>query len=183
MSTQSITIRQIDSRYLAIGQVVLATLFIALCAGIRIPLPFTPVPLSLQTFAIMLVGGTLGSRKGALAVVLYLAEALIGLPVLTGWRADPTFLLSPVAGYLVGFVFQAYVTGLFSERAKNLGQTKAVLGYFLASFFTLGCGALWLSRFVGAENAILLGVIPFLPGDILKVGIAAVMLKHGAKQE
>jgi biotin transport system substrate-specific component len=130
----------------------------------------------------MLVGGALGSKKGALAVGLYLFEALLGLPVLSGGRIDPNFLMTPVAGYLLGFVFQAYLMGKVSEKAVSLGQSKAFVGYMLASFVTIGCGALWLSLFVGFNKAILLGVIPFLPGDIIKVSAAAALLKYSAKQ-
>lgn len=161
----------------------LATLFIALCASIRIPLPFTPVPLSLQTFAVMLVGGALGSRRGTLAVGLYLVEALLGLPVLSGGRIDPAFLMSPVAGYLVGFLFQAYFTGRISERAVSLGQARATVGYLFASFATLACGAAWLSLFVGANKAFYMGVLPFLPGDLIKVLSASFLLKYSARQE
>lgn len=130
----------------------------------------------------MLVGGSLGSKKGSLAVAVYLLEALLGLPVLSGGRVDPSFLTSPVAGYLIGFLFQAYLVGKITENAKSLGQSKAVIGYFLASFVTLSCGAAWLSLFVGFNNAIMLGVVPFIPGDILKVSSAAALLKFSSKQ-
>lgn len=177
MTTQAMTFQSTETKTFALTQIILASLFIALCASIRIPLPFTPVPLSLQSFAVMLVGCSLGSKKGALAVLVYLAEAMLGLPVLSGWRIDPFFLMTPVAGYLIGFVGQAYICGYVTENSKSLGSVATVGGYFLASFVTLACGAIGLSMFVGANNALPLGVLPFLPGDVLKVFAATAILK------
>lgn len=165
-----------DSRLFVFTQIVLCSLFVALCARIRIPLPFTPVPITFQAFAVMLVGGTLGGRKGALVMLLYIAEAMLGLPVLSGGRVDPLVLFSPVAGYIVGFVFQAYCMGKCVEKAQSIGPSLFFFYSLLASFATLTCGALWLSAFVGLENAILMGIIPFIPGDTLKVFAATQIL-------
>lgn len=166
-----------DTRLFVFAQILLCSLFVALCARIRIPLPFTPVPITLQTFAVMLIGGTLGSRKGALVMLLYIAEAMLGFPVLSGGRVDPLVLVSPVAGYIVGFVFQAYCMGKCAERAKSIGESMVFFYSLLASFATLVCGALWLTLFIGLENAVLMGIVPFIPGDILKVFAATQVLK------
>lgn len=157
-------------------QVVLSSLFIALCAQIRIPLPFTPVPLTMQTFAVLLVGGYLGSKNGALSVMLYLAETMLGLPVLSGGRVDMLALFSPVGGYLIGFIFQAYLSGWVVERQKYLGKTLVSLGLTAACAVQLLCGAFVLAFYVGAERSLLLGVLPFIPGELIKVSAAAAIL-------
>lgn len=129
-----------DSRVLLLTRIILGSCLIALCAQIRIPLPFTPVPITLQTLAVMLVGGALGSRNGALSVLLYLAESMLGLPVLSGFRIDPLALFSPVGGYLVGFVFQAYLTGWFVENQSIKKRISLLPGVALASVLGMGCG-------------------------------------------
>lgn len=170
----------VSGRLLILAQVVLCSLLIALCAQIRITLPFTPVPITLQTLSVMIVGGMLGSRHGALSVMLYLAEALFGFPVLSGGRSDPLFLLSPVGGYLLGFVVQAYIAGWFVERRKYIGKPLMLLGLGLSCAIQLGCGAMWLAFFVGAKNVWMLGVVPFLPGELIKVILAAAFFKRYA---
>jgi biotin transport system substrate-specific component len=166
------------SRWLLLTQVVLCSLLIALCAQIRIALPFTPVPITFQTLAVMIVGGMLGSRNGALSIILYLAEALMGLPVLSGGRSDPFFLLSPVGGYLVGCVIQAYLAGWFVERRKVLGKPLMLLGLGLACSLQMACGACWLAFFVGAKHAWALGVMPFVPGELFKIALAGMFFKR-----
>jgi biotin transport system substrate-specific component len=163
----------VSKRSLLLLQVVLCSFFVALCAQIRIPLPFTPVPITLQTLSVMMIGGMLGSRNGSLAVLLYIAEALLGLPVLAGGRIDPLFLLSPVGGYIVGFVIQAYVVGWFVERSRSLGKMSVFVGLGIGFAMEFACGALWMAYFVGAKNVLVMGVIPFLPGELFKTFIAA----------
>lgn len=165
-------------RWLILTQVMLCSLLIALCAQMRIPLPFTPVPITFQTLAVMIVGGMLGSRNGALSVMLYLAEALIGLPVLSGGRSDPLFLLSPVGGYLVGCVIQAYLVGWFVEGKKMLGKPLMLLGLALACSIQMACGACWLAFFVGAKHAWALGVAPFILGELFKITLAGMFFKR-----
>lgn len=159
-------------RSLILLQLIFCSLFIALCAQISIPLPFTPVPITLQTLSVMILGGMLGSKNGALAVMIYLAEALLGLPVLSGGRVDPLFLLSPVGGYLVGFIIQAYVVGWFFERRTSLGRLAVFLGLGIGCTMEFACGAVWLACFVGMKNVLTLGVIPFLPGELFKTFLA-----------
>lgn len=153
---------------LLLAQVIGGSLFIALCAQIRIPLPFTPVPITLQSLAVMIVGGMLGSRAGALSVLLYLTESMFGLPVLSGGRIDMLALMSPVGGYLIGFVFLAYVVGWFSERKHLFGKSFLLAGIVLGCSLELILGAGWLAQFVGLSNAFMMGVAPFIPGEILK---------------
>lgn len=164
-----------------VTKALLCSFLIALCAMIRIPLPFTPVPITLQTFAVMLIGGALGRRYGTLSVLFYLAESLIGLPVLSGGTSNPLALFSPVGGYLIGFAVQAYLTGWFVERTLTYGKGVVFLGIFAASIVQLVLGALVLGFYVGHTHAIYMGVIPFLIGDYLKVSAATVILTKYAR--
>lgn len=166
------------SRWLILTQVILCSLLIALSAQIRIALPFTPVPITFQTLAVMIVGGMLGSRNGALSLMLYLAEALMGLPVLSGGRSDPLFLLSPVGGYLVGSIIQAYLAGWFVERRTRLGAPLLFIGLSLACAIQMACGACWLAFFVGIKHVWALGIAPFIPGEIFKIVLAGMFFKR-----
>jgi biotin transport system substrate-specific component len=150
-------------------QVVGASLFIALCSQIKINLPFSLIPITLQTFAILLVGANLGSKKGAAAVLLYLSQAMIGLPVLAGGDINPLFLLGPKGGYYVGFLVQAYCMGWFTERMKEVQPQKLFFVGLLACSLQLGLGAIQLASFVGWNSVLLMGVYPFIFGEILKV--------------
>ncbi len=144
------------------------SLFIALCAQIKIPLGFTPVPITLQTLAVMIVGGFLGSRKGTLCVLLYLAEISMGLPVAAGGISNPLALIGLKGGYLIGMIAQAYLTGWIYERAKTFRSFKVLFAVFLISILQMGIGAFWLGMFVGMKNSLYMGFYPFLPGDIIK---------------
>jgi len=171
-----------QKRLYVVGQVIICSFLIALCSQIRIPLFFTPVPITLQTFAVLLVGAMLGSRKGALAVVLYLTETTFGLPFLSGGRSDPLALVSPVGGYLLGFVFQAYLAGWFAERQARLGNGIVFAGMLISSAVQLMMGGAWLAYYVGWSHMLLLGILPFVPGELVKIMVATTILnRNGVK--
>ena len=154
-----------------------ASLLIAAVAQIAIPLPFTPVPLTGQTFGVLLTGMALGSRRGALAVALYVLEGAVGLPFFAGGAAGLAKLLGPTGGYLFAFPIAAFVAGLLAERGWDRKPLTTVLGMLLASLTIFFFGALWLSRFVGGiVPAVVQGVVPFLPGDLIKSLLAAGLL-------
>jgi len=157
------------------------SLFIALSAQVAIHLPFSPVPVTGQTLAVILVGMLLGSRRGSLALLTYLAEGLAGLPVFAGGTAGPARLLGPTGGYLVGFIVAAYVTGLLAERGwdRRVGTTLLAMLFGNAVLYALGLP--WLAAFVGVRRALPLGLYPFIPGDLLKVVLAALLLPAGWK--
>lgn len=162
-------------------QVILCSGIIALCAQIRIPLPFTPVPITMQTFAVMMIGGMLGSRNGALCVLMYLAEATLGLPVLRGGLCDPLALVGPTAGYLLGFIPMAYIAGWAFERKRAIITILCAL--LCAEALNLGLGALWLGQFVGMSHVLVMGVIPFIPGAMVKIlGLLTVFKKIPASR-
>lgn len=157
------------------------SLFLALMAQFSIYLWFTPVPITLQTLGVMLLGALLGSKRGVLAVLLYLGEGALGLPVFAGGSFGPAVLLGPTGGYLLGFVASVFLIGLLLERGwkRSYWLTSAALA--MGSAVTLTLGALWLSFFVGGECAWAMGVYPFLIGSVIKILAAAAMIPSGWK--
>jgi biotin transport system substrate-specific component len=163
-----------------------AVLFVAVltivAAQVSIPLPFTPVPFTLQPMVVLLGGAALGSRLGMTSQLLYIAFGLAGLPV---FAASPVLpqglarLLGPTGGYLMSYPFAAFATGYLAERGLDRRYLTSVLamGAGLAIIFT--CGLLWLAFGVphgGLSSAVRSGLVPFLAADILKVLLAAAVL-------
>lgn len=161
--------------------VIVASLFIAVCAQIQIPLPFTPVPLSGGTLGVLYAGALLGSRRGSAAVLLYLLEGSAGLPVFSGGSAGFMHLLGPTGGYLAGFPVGAFATGLLSERGWDRTPGRAFLAMLAGSLPIFALGLLGLSRFVPASTLLAQGLWPFLPGDLLKSAVSAGLLPMGWK--
>lgn len=160
--------------------VVAFSLFVALSAQVVIPLPFTPVPITLQTFAVLLTGALLGSRLGAAALLLYLAEGALGLPFFRGGNGGWLYLaVSPTAGYLLAYPVAAYVTGRLAERGWDKKFLTAAAAIAIGSLVVLFGGWLGLLRFYPAGQAFALGVAPFIVGDIVKVALAAAALPSG----
>lgn len=158
--------------------VVAASAFVAVCAHLSVPLWFTPVPLSLVNFAVGLVGLALGPVAGFSAMVLYLAEGALGLPVFSpAGLGGVAQLLGPTGGYLMAYPAAAALAGFVSRRgiAPKVPYVSALLGAALATILILGSGAAWLSHFrhIDASAAFWLGVAPFLPGEVVKVAAAA----------
>ncbi len=157
------------------GAVVLGTAFLAACAHIAIPLWFTPVPLTLQPFGVLLLGLLLGPRLAAGTMAAYLAEGALGLPVFAPTTAfGLAHLLGPTGGYLLAYPAAALVIALVSQRSRRsfaLLMAAAALG----DLVVLAGGALWLgaSSHISLPAAFALAVVPFLPGDALKVAAAA----------
>ncbi|HEV2177999.1 MAG TPA: biotin transporter BioY [Terriglobia bacterium] len=149
------------------------SLLTALLAQVRIPLPFTPVPLTGQTFGVLLAGAVLGSRRGFICQTLYLAAGAGGLPVFAGGAFSLAYMLGPTGGYLWSFPLAAGLLGWLIEAGagRRIWKLGAVLGF--TTGVILVSGALWLavSRGLGVHQAALLGVYPFLPGEALKVAL------------
>lgn len=158
--------------------VVAATVFIAICAHISLPLPFTPVPLTTSDFAVLLVGMLLGPVAGFSALVLYLAEGAMGLPVFSphglGGVAQ---LMGPTAGYLFAYPFAAAVAGLASTLArKNISRfAAALLAGSVATAIILSSGAAWLGHWhsLGFAATWSMAIAPFLFGAAAKVVAAS----------
>ncbi len=148
------------------------SLLIAVSAQAAIPLPFTPVPVTLQTFAVLLAGCLLGSGRGALAVIAYIAEGSFGLPFFSGGTAGVAHLLGPTGGYLVGCVASAFVAGLLSERKAEMKPGGLLLTLAAAGLVVYVPGLAWLGIFTGMGRAVALGFAPFIIGDALKTAAA-----------
>ncbi len=157
------------------------SLFIALAAQIAIPLPFSPVPVTGQTLAVLLTGILLGSRRGSVCLFLYLAEGSIGLPVFAGGAAGLIHLLGPTGGYLLGFVVAAFLTGWLAERGWDRRIATSIIVMLLGNCVIFCFGLLWLAYFVGPARVIGLGLVPFIAGEIVKMIIAAMILPSGWK--
>lgn len=163
----------------AIPDVVLVvggSLLLALCAQISIPLWFTPVPITGQTLGVLLVGAALGSRRGSLSVVLYLIEGGFGLPFFAGGGSGWAAISGPTGGYLVGFIFAAYAVGWLAERGWDKRFLTAAMAMFVGEILIYAFGVSRLAYFVGVENALPFGLFPFIPGDAIKLALAALAL-------
>jgi biotin transport system substrate-specific component len=153
--------------------VFLASVVTALAARIEIPLPWTPGPVTGQTFAVLLSGAVLGARRGFLAQALYLAEGAGGLPVFAGGAAGIAKILGPTGGYLMAFPLAAAITGFLAERGWDRRFVSTYAALLLGSAVIFASGLLWLSRFVPADRLAAVGLLPFIPGDLLKSALAA----------
>jgi biotin transport system substrate-specific component len=152
------------------------SLLVAALAQVRIPLSFTPVPFTGQTFAVLLVGAALGSRRGAAALAVYMLGGLAGFPVFTGGGSGLAHLAGPTGGYLVGFVAAAYAVGWLCELKLERRWSTALLPFLVGEALIYLFGVLWLAVFVGSQRALAAGLYPFLLGDIAKLLLAALAL-------
>ena len=173
IASKEIVVNKRICRGLAVTIFIILT---TLSAFVRIPLPFTPVPLTLQTLFVLFSGALLGRRLGVFAQTGYLLLGLTGLQVFTGFGSGALYLLGPTGGYLVGFVLSSFVSGsLFLETKHRWPNT--FLRFLCADFIILLSGALWLKVYLSCSfnQALLLGFVPFIPGDLLKVSLATVV--------
>jgi biotin transport system substrate-specific component len=142
---------------------------IALSGQVSIPLPFTPIPLALQVHTALLMGALLGSRLGFLSVALFLLMGAIGLPVFSLGGAGLSILLGPRGGYLIGYLLGAWATGVIIERKNLTSPALKAMAMGLGNLVVYACGLPQLALFVGAERVFLLGMLPFLAGDLIKL--------------
>lgn len=147
------------------------TLLTAVMAQIRFQFPFTPVPLTGQTFAVLLSGAVLGSRRGFASQILYIAAGASGLPVFAAGAFSLAYLLGPTGGFLLSFPLAAFLIGWLVERGASRRPWRLAISLIVCDALILVCGAYWLSLFFGYpfRQAALLGFYPFLIGDILKI--------------
>ncbi len=159
--------------------VVAGSLVVAFAAQVAVPLPFTPVPVTGQPFAVLFVGALLGARRGALALVTYLAEGALGAPVFAGGALGVAALAGPTGGYLVGFVPAAWATGALAERGWDRRFVTTLAAMALGTACLYACGLPQLARFVGWGRVVALGLAPFAVGDAFKITLAAIALPAG----
>lgn len=153
---------------------------LACAAQLRVPLPFTPVPVSLQTFTVFVLGMTLGARKAPLAVLLYLGAASCGASVLAS-GANSLWLFGPTGGYLVGFLLAAALTGYLADRRARVTFVSSCLIAAVGEAVILGSGFVGMAILFGAHKAFLAGVLPFLLPALYKIGAAASVVQGGAR--
>jgi biotin transport system substrate-specific component len=179
---------------------ILCAFFAALTAvfsQVSVPLPFTPVPISLASLAVLICGGVLGAKRGALAMVVYVLLGAVGLPVFANFSGGAGVIAGPTGGYIIGYIFAAAVMGLFSGKEDEVsgGATQGPQGQSAKTGFAgtgkgilrtiakgvpamivlYAFGTAWfvISTGTGVAASLLLCVVPFIPGDILKIIAAA----------
>jgi biotin transport system substrate-specific component len=156
--------------------VVGASLLTAAAARIAFPLPWSPVPLTGQTFAVLLTGAALGARRAVLAQTLYLIQGALGLPFFAGGLCGPLVLAGPTGGFLLAFPLAAAVTGMCAGRGWDRRFGTMLAAMLLGSAVLFVSGLAGLSRFVPADRLLAAGLLPFLPGEVIKAVAAALVL-------
>jgi biotin transport system substrate-specific component len=145
-------------------------------AFVRIPLPFTPVPITLQTFFVLLSAAFLGSNLGAMSQLSYVFLGIAGLPIFTGAGSGLLYLLGPTGGYLFGFILSAFFIGRFIKYSRdNLFLAFGIL--CLGDLILLASGVIWLKILLGYSltRLLFIGLIPFIPGDLFKALVASIL--------
>lgn len=159
-------------------QISLLTMLTIVSAQVVIPLPFTPIPITLQTFAILFGAAALGPKKSTIAQTLYILLALIGFPVLASDKGGFEAVFGATAGYLFAFILSSYVVGILAKKFSTKLVINVFISYFAGTLLIYLLGASWLSFYTG--NGIIYGiekgVLPFIIGDILKAFLAASLL-------
>ena len=148
---------------------------VALAISAKIEIPWWPVPMTMQTYVVLVIGMAYGTRLGVATVLAYLAIGALGFPVFAGTPERGigiVYMIGPTGGYLLGFAVAAWLCGVFTARGWDRRLAYALIGMALAHVVILGVGVLWLSALVGWERAIRLGVIPFVAATVAKTLLA-----------
>ncbi|MBE3111776.1 MAG: biotin transporter BioY [Acidobacteria bacterium] len=151
---------------------------LSISAQVRFPLPFTPVPVTGQTFAVLFLGGSLGSRMGIASAGGYWIAGACGMPVFNGGSGGWAVASGATGGYMLGFAAAAFAVGWFAERGWNRGRGIVVpllVGEALIYVF----GLPWLALFVGPRHVLQSGLLPFIPGDLVKIAAVTAALPGG----
>jgi biotin transport system substrate-specific component len=178
-----------ERRYPALRAVLLVLVGSALLIiSAKVKVPFYPVPMTLQTFAVMAIAAAYGSRLAVATVLVYLAEGLVGLPVFTNTPpaiAGPAYFLGPTGGFLVGFVVAALIVGIAADRNHDRSPVRLFLYMLVADIVLFALGFIWLAWFaqlssgangLGLASAWSNGVLPFLLADLVKIALAACLI-------
>lgn len=148
----------------------------ALLAQVAVPLPWTPVPLTGQTFAVVLLGALLGARRAVACIGLYLLEGALGLPVFALGTGGIARLLGPTGGYLWGFLPAAWLVGWLAEQGWDRCFVTTAAAMLAGNALIYALGLPWLALFVGWDTVLAAGLLPFIPGDLLKLCLASFLL-------
>jgi biotin transport system substrate-specific component len=150
-----------------------------LVVSAKVQVPFYPVPLTLQTLVVLLLGAGLGARLAVAAVALYLIEGLVGLPVFAGALAGPVYVAGPTGGYLVGFLVAAALTGFVADQRWDRTWIRLLASLSLGHVVIFVFGFVWLAQLVGAQKAFVGGVAPFVLATIVKTLLAVALVGAG----
>jgi len=161
--------------------VLTASWLLAISAQFSFNLPFSPVPITGQTLVVLLLGALLGKNRGAAAVGLYLFQGAIGLPVFAGGKSGFITLAGPTGGYLIGFIAAAYVVGILMELRYDKSLIYLGFSMLIGNIFIYIFGLFWLVQFVSEAQALQMGLMPFIVGDILKILVGAIVLGSSVK--
>jgi len=165
--------------------VISGTLLVAGAAQISIPLPFTPVPLTGQTFAVLLVGASLGAMDGLLSLALYVLVGAVGAPFFAGGASGWSILSGATGGYLIGFVLAAALVGKLAERGWDRSFSSSVAAFLTGSVVIYVAGILWLANALDAspisQEVLIAGLYPFIIGDLIKLYAASALLPSAWK--
>ena len=148
--------------------------FLSIMSQVLIPLPYTPVPISLGTFGVTLMALLYGRKLGTATILSYVAAGSLGAPIFAGGKAGS--LISPTGGYILGYIVATIILGYLADRGVTKSYVKTILSLMLSSAIILTLGSLVLSLFVPGKNAFMIGVLPFLPGDALKSTTTTLLL-------
>ncbi|MEZ7718221.1 biotin transporter BioY [Leptotrichia wadei] len=148
--------------------------FLSIMSQVLIPLPYTPVPISLGTFGVTLMALLYGRKLGTATILSYVAAGSLGAPIFAGGKAGSLF--SPTGGYILGYIVATIILGYLADRGVTKSYVKTILSLMLSSAIILTLGSLVLSLFVPGKNAFMIGVLPFLPGDALKSTTTTLLL-------
>ena len=172
-----ILIPRIENKILILAKDVVLVLSFAALTGIcaKLKIEIGPVPITMQTFAVLLSGAILGSIRGAVSQFVYLIFGLAGIPWFS--RGDGlSYLFSPTFGYLLGFIFASFFVGFLCERGFDRKIEKSILAMIIGNIVLYLPGLVWLARFVGFERVLAVGFYPFILGDLLKIFLTSSLL-------
>ena len=158
-----------------------ASALIAIAAQVAIPLPFTPVPMTLQPLAVIFLGAALGSTRGAAAAALYLLEGFSGLPVFAQGHGGPLWLVGLTAGFLYSYPFAAWLSGFVSERGWGNSVLRSITGMLLALGVIYLGGWSWFTVLTDPRTAYVQAVQPFILADIVNIAIGAALLPKAGR--
>ena len=179
----------VDNQKIKTKQMVLIALMTAVTCvlgPLSIPLPFSPVPISLTNFAIFLAIFVLGMKSGTISFIIYLLLGAVGVPVFSSFRGGFQVLAGPTGGYLIGFIFLALIMG-FALDHFDRKLVPTIIGMIIGMAVCYAFGTVWLAKLLSLsiKEGLMMGVIPYLPGDAAKIIIAAIVgpKLYGATQK
>ena len=174
-------VKSIPQKTRGIAIIVSASWLIAISAQFTFNLPFSPVLVTGQTLAVLLIGSLLGKNRGAAAVGLYLLQGAVGLPVFAGGKSGFITLVGPTGGYLIGFIAAAYIVGILTELRHDKSLVYIGFSMLVGNLVIYIFGLFWLVQFVGESSALQMGLFPFLAGDFVKI-LSGVIVLGGSRK-